>query len=523
MNQPVLVLQNVAVRSGDALRFAGTDWVMNRDEHWAVIGRTGSGKSLFVNALCRRVPIAQGHIRYHFDHNGTGRSYVERGDIVLISAETQREFLTAYSGYHQARWQSMEGQDTPTVADLLTGRSIERSSPHDVTSLTTDEAVYAERRAEAVSVLGIAPLLERKILHLSNGEIRKVLLARALMQSPHLLILDDPFAGLDAASRDTLARVLSHICGNGRQRVILVASRASEIPDGITHVLGVDHCHVVVQGKKSAVLETPLAQKVLNPDPAPSPAPCPVPVTGWETPSTGSALIECRDVSIRYHGVTVLDHITWAMRYGERWAVRGPNGAGKSTLLSLILADNPQAYAVDLRLFGRRRGSGESIWDIKGHIGWFAPELAMFYQTRDTCQTVVCSGFFDSIGVFRDITKAQAERALAWMGVFGVDALAQQAFSTCSMGEQRLVLLARAFVKQPALVILDEPCQGLDAPRRSRIIEIVDSVCRQTPVSLLYVTHHRDELPRAITHVLELEQGRMKACGSRRDLDQART
>jgi len=511
MNRPVLVLHNVAIRSGDSLRFAGTDWVMNSDEHWAIIGRTGAGKSLFVNALCRRVPIAQGHIRYRFDDNGTGRSSVERGDIVLISAETQREFLTAYAGYHQARWQSMEGQDTPTVGDMLTGHSIEHSSPHDVTPLTTDEGVYATRRAEAVGILGIAPLLERKIMHLSNGEIRKVLLARALMQVPHLLILDDPFAGLDVTSRETLGRVLAHICNTGRQRVILVASRATDIPGGITHVLGVDHCHVVMEGAKSEVLETPFARRVLSPHPMSSHATCPVPVAGWERSSSDAPLIECRDVSIRYQGVTVLHHITWAMHYGERWAIRGPNGSGKSTLLSLILADNPQAYAVDLRLFGRRRGSGESIWDIKGHIGWFAPELAMFYRTGGTCQTVVCSGFFDSIGVFRDVTTAQAEAARAWMRAFGVDALAHRAFSTCSMGEQRLVLLARAFVKQPALVILDEPCQGLDAPRRSHIIEIVDAVCRQTPVSLLYVTHHSDELPGAMTHVLELEGGHMRA------------
>jgi molybdate transport system ATP-binding protein len=215
--------------------------------------------------------------------------------------------------------------------------------------------------------------------------------------------------------------------------------------------------------------------------------------------------------SVNYQDVPVLHDITWTMRQGEHWAIRGPNGAGKSTLLSLILADNPQAYANDLKLFGRQRGSGESIWDIKQRIGWVAPELNNFYQSHDTCRMVVCSGFFDSIGLYHDVTPAQAQVAAAWMQALGIEALAGQSFQAVSIGEQRLILLARALVKQPSLLILDEPCQGLDAPHRTRIIDLLDSLCQQTQVSLLYVTHHTDELPQAITHVLELERGRIRA------------
>jgi molybdate transport system ATP-binding protein len=335
-------------------------------------------------------------------------------------------------------------------------------------------------------------------------------LARALMQSPKLLILDDPFGGLDDGSRKTLAQVLAAILKAGQQRLLLVTPRQEEIPDGITHVLGVAEQRVALQGTKAKVLGAAFAQRVLAAKPQAVQNNHQYPVTHWEVSAPGATFIEMQHVNVNYPGVSVLNDITWTMKQGEHWAIRGPNGAGKSSLLSLILGDNPQAYANDLKVFGRRRGSGESIWDIKRQIGWVAPELHMFYAGGGTCQMVVCSGFFDSIGVYQKVTPAQAERAADWMQALDIQALAGQSFQAISIGEQRLVLLARALVKQPWLLILDEPCQGLDVLHRTRIINILDALCQQTPVSLLYVTHHSDELPRAITHVLELEQGRVR-------------
>ncbi len=520
MSSPFIIFDNVAVRSGSQLYFAGAHWRVHDDEQWALIGPTGAGKSLLVKVLQGQFPVVQGKILYFFDGAPHGRSYLQRGEIALVSAEKQRELLQEYTGYHQARWQSSEGQDAPRAAELLTGASIEHTSPYEVTHLSVDETVYAARRKQAVEWLGIANLLERNVIHLSHGEMRKVLLARALMQAPRLLILDDPFGGLDQASRATLAHVLANLLAEGRQRLLLVTSRQDEIPPGVTHVLGVDGCRLATQGARATVLGGAFAQETLGQassaaarrasDTPAKRETSPMPVSGWETLPPGVPLIDMRHVTVRYQGLTILDDITWNMQPGEHWAIRGPNGAGKSTLLSLILADNPQAYANQITLFGKPRGSGESIWDIKRHIGWVAPELSFFYRDHGNCLKVVCSGFFDSIGLYRQASAAQVQRARDWMQALDIAALADHPFQSLSVGEQRLVLLARALAKQPLLLILDEPCQGLDAPHRKRIVHLLDVLCRQTPLSLLYVTHHTDELPQAITHVMELEQGRLR-------------
>ena len=510
MSLPLLSVDDIIIRANSRLCFAGTNWSIHADEQWALIGPTGAGKTLFVKALCGRLPVVHGQIRYYFDDTPFGRTYLRRGEIILVTAETQHEVLQQYAGYHQARWQSTESAGVPTVAEFLNWQNIEGRSPYEINPPSVDESIYAIRRAQAVALLGIGSLLDRSLIHLSHGEGRKVLLGRALMQSPKLLILDDPFGGLDDETRKTLIGYLTAILEGGQQRLLLVLSRPDEIPNGITHVLGIAEHQVAIQGAKAAVLASSFARGVFKVDPRPAREDHMLPAKDWPVLPPGTPLIELKHASVIYQDVTVLHDITWTMRQGEHWAIRGPNGAGKSTLLSLILADNPQAYANELKIFGRRRGSGESIWDIKRHIGWVAPEIHMYYQSQATCQTIVCSGFFDSIGLYHDVTPAQLQIAAKWMQALEIEALAERSFREVSIGEQRLVLLARALVKQPRLLILDEPCQGLDGLNRSRIIELLDTLCQQTPVSLLYVTHHLDELPRSITHVLHLENGRMR-------------
>lgn len=524
-SRPFISLEHVTLRLGDTYIFEDMEWEIFSDQHWAIIGPNGSGKSILADALCRKVIIAQGRISFFFDSDGNrSRSYLNQGDVVSISPDTLRELLMQHAGYHQARWQSFEGQDAPTVSELLSGKSIEHRSPYEVTPLKTDDAVYQQRREVAIELLDIEYLLPRKIVHVSHGESRKVLIARALMQAPKLLILDDPFCGLDNTSREVLKDTIELVLAAGQFQIVLVTSREEEILQGITNLLCVDEKRIVEKGPKDQVLQTDFVRSLfadknmhtqasktsvsefIFPSPPPS------------KKTIGNSLVKMSKTSVSYGDVTVLENIDWTMRSGQHWAVLGHNGAGKTTLLSMILADNPQAYANDILLFDKKRGSGESIWAIKQHIGWVSPELQIYYQRGMTCYQAVCSGFFDTIGLYKSCSEEQYACATAWMHSLEIDSLASRTFSGVSAGEQRLVLLARALVKHPALLVLDEPCQGLDTEHRRHIIGLLDQLCQKTAVSMIYVTHHFDEMPDAISHVLQLECGRIRHIGTRKDI-----
>ena len=215
-------------------------------------------------------------------------------------------------------------------------------------------------------------------------------------------------------------------------------------------------------------------------------------------------VVRLNRVSIRYGDRTILQDLDWTVRRGERWALSGENGAGKSTLLSLVCADNPQSYACDIRLFGRKRGSGESIWDIKRHIGYVSPEMHRAYQKNLPAQDIVASGLHDSIGLYRRPAPGEVETCAWWMEVFGVGGLAARSFLHLSSGEQRLCLLARAFVKDPELLILDEPLHGLDTRNRRRVRAVIEAFCHRRGKTLVLVTHYEDELPPCIDHRLHL-------------------
>jgi molybdate transport system ATP-binding protein len=515
--RPFIVLNDITLQLAGKPLFAHTNWALHTGEHWAVMGPNGAGKSLLADALQRNKPLLAGRITYYFDRGHEGRTHLEPGEIIRISQESLLRLLQGQGGYHQARWQSFEGQGAPTVADVLTGKSIENRLPFETAATVSDEPAYRKKREKAVALLGIEPLLDRKLLHLSHGEARKVLIARALMQQPQLLILDDPFRGLDTDSQARLRHTIELLIADGATQVMLIVARSQDIPEGISHLLCVAGQKVTAQGPKEALLPCLFGMGDSGTQSfPPTEREQPFPAMRHSRLASSVALIEMNGVGVRYGDVTVLHEITWCMRRNEHWAVLGPNGAGKTTLLSLILADNPQGYANDMSLFGRRRGSGESIWDIKKRIGWVSPELQLYYYRNIPCYQVVCSGFFDTIGLYTDCSGDRSALARQWMQSLAIGHLANRTFRSVSAGEQRLTLLARALVKQPTLLVLDEPCQGLDTAHRHRIRSLLDRLCRQTPVSLIYVTHQWEELPDSISHVLKLAQGKMVSCGPKK-------
>jgi molybdate transport system ATP-binding protein len=303
-----------------------------------------------------------------------------------------------------------------------------------------------------------------------------------------------------------MVQMIDQLAGQG-MTVVLVTARLTELPDSVTHILLVEQGRVVAQDEREAVLALDNSALTTSTSRMPLPRARPKP----EGPRP--ALVRMRDVRVRYRERSILAGVNWTLRQGEHWALLGPNGAGKTTLLSLILGDHPQGYANDLVLFGRQRGSGESIWEIKEHIGWVAPELHLYHPTTNSCLDVVCSGFTNTIGVRMPRTDEQCAAAERWMRELGVDGCADRRFGALSESQQRLVLVARAVVKSPRLLILDEPCQGLDTLNRARVRWVVELAAQQPQTSVIYVTHDSDELPSIITHLLRLEEGRVTYCG----------
>ena len=510
-NAPFVTLDDVTIRRGDSLVFPHTTWTMRAGERWAIVGPNGSGKSTLVKALCGTLPVVSGEILYHFagNHLPTGHSWYEPAPeemIAHVSFEAQRELLGSVSPYQQARWDSAAGNSAPTVIDFLLSDGLDEIAPYLVGPRPMPGRGFQTRLRHSVRVFGIDYLLSRRIAHLSNGEIRKVLMARALARAPRLLVLDDPFGGLDTQSRRAVHQVVRDVLRHGTP-VLLVASSTDDLPPQVTHVLSVAGDRVAKSGRLQEILT----------DRTRGPRPRRLRATGCTKPTrqrvaaerNGTPLVLMRNVASAYGDVPILTGVTWRVQPGERWALMGPNGSGKSTLLSLIVGDNPQAYANDITLFGRRRGTGESVWEIKQRIGYVSPEMLEHYREDLFCLDVVCSGFYDSIGLYDACSRAARHAARLWLRRLGIGPLARKRFLELSDSLQRLVLLARALVKDPPLLILDEPCQGLDAEHRDTIRALLDHVCTATSRAMIYVTHRKDELPSCITHELRLRRGRV--------------
>lgn len=469
-----IVLQDAVAKIHNGKNLEGITFNIEADEHWAIIGANGSGKSALGKLLCGELKVVSGTC-----HVPAKAGYVsfEKIDEIL---ETERynddsDFL----GYVT--------QGTPVAKFILPGSH-------------ADEATLLELARE----MEFTGILERGIKFLSTGEMRKVLICESLLQEPELLVLDEPFDGLDQHSCEVLRTLISRCIGRGI-RVILLLNRFSEIVPEITHVAYLKECRIFMSGTKNEMLDSEalrrfhafhytLPDRLPEIDSAHRPESLPV----------GVPLVEMKDVKVSYGGKPILSRLSWTVKPGEHWKITGPNGSGKSTLLSLVSGENTQAYANDITLFGRKRGTGETVWDIKKRIGLVSTTLQQDYRVGGTAKMVVVSGFFDSIGVYSDPSPRQLEIAQEWLELLHMDHRAGDTFRELSYGEQRLVLLARAMVKQPDLLILDEPCQGLDDVNREMVLKLVDHLGRTGNTQILYVNHHSEDRIPCIANHMEL-------------------
>ena len=503
---PFLSLQDATFRLGDRLAFKDTDWCFGRGEHWGIVGPNGSGKSLLADALRGRLPLVRGELRYHFR---PPEGLTPEDSIGHVSFEDRR--AEVHETVVQSRWNSIEEEQSLRVRDFLSYERVMEINPYEVTrGHAPARARFERRQHRAVALLGIGPFLERRLLTLSNGERQRLHLARALSHPMRLLILDEPFFGLDVAARKHFHAVLEHLMSTAL-RVLLITTRTEDLPRQVTHLLRVEGCRVVAAGRRSDLLGAEGRGRVAREAGGGSIAKVPAKRSvqaGRSRSADGEVLLRLQDITVSYGASVILRGLNWTVQAGESWALLGPNGSGKTTALSLILGDNPQAYRNDVEVFGQRRGDGESIWDLKRRIGWVSPELHLHFNHAATCFEVVASGFHDTIGLVNTLSPWQRQAARHWLRRFGLLKHIQSPLFSLSAGWQRLVLLARALAKKPCLLILDEPCQGLDPAHRSLLVKAVDGLIRAKAVTVIYVTHRADEIPPSIKRVLRLAKPR---------------
>lgn len=443
-------------------------WRIEEGQQWAVVGPNGAGKTLLADLLQRKIAFREGEVVLADDASMTRF-------VKSITFKDLYSLADLGNSYYQQRWHQTEAEDVPLVRDLL------------------QEYANSEPMLNLLSLFGIENLLDEKIICLSSGELRKFLIVRALLSRPRILILDNPFIGLDAPSRDVLKGTLATVTKVEGVQVILILSDPTDIPEMITHVLPVQDRTCLPVLTRAAFLENQALISSLFPNA--EIGDLLLPVDKDKPVSTHQVTLRMEKVNVRYGSRIILNHVDWEIKNGEKWALSGPNGVGKSTLLSLVYADNPQSYANTFYLFDRKRGSGESIWEIKKRIGYVSPEMHIYYKENVSALKIVSSGFFDSIGLYRKCSVAQEDLAMKWMKVFGIGHLRDRLFMTLSTGEQRLVLLARAFVKDPDLIILDEPLHGLDMSRKHQVVRVIEQFCERPGKTLIYVTHYLEELP----------------------------
>ena len=422
----------------------------------AVVGPNGSGKTTLGKVIERG--------RYGF---GNRVKFARDGMTVKMLTFTDIHSFTGVDVLrYDQRLESSENEYVPSVGEIF--------------ARVAADPMWIE----LCSRLSLHGILEKKINFLSSGELRKLLIINALLSAPEILVLDNPFIGLDVASRTELRATLVTLRDRGLH-IVLLLSDPAEIPAEVDGEIW--------------LMDSRFVERPASLAPAEEDTPITLPAPTHEIPPHAVAF-SIREGHARYGGRSVFEGVTWQVNRGERWMLTGPNGSGKSLLLSMVCGDNPQAYANEIVILDRRRGSGESIWDIKNNLGYTCPEMQLYFRSRLPVRGIVVEGMRSVLERFASHTPAEEADADAWLECLGISRLADRDFSTLSSGEQKVVLLARAFARQPAMLVLDEPFQGLDPVMRARMRRIIDSLVTSRRSSLIFVTHYPEELPACVTH-----------------------
>jgi len=448
------------------------DWQILPGQNWMITGTNGSGKS----ALAAVLAGVGDHL------SGELSGLPER--VALVSYEAQGELIEAE-----------RKKDDADILDVIS----EGTPVREIIDAVCLDQPLAEQLIEQ---FGLGPLLDRAFRKLSTGETRKVMLIRALTSKPDLLVLDEPFDGLDVKTHEMLHEHLKSLVG--QTPMVMVLNRFDECPDFVTHIAYLDNGelrHQVATNDQQAYDEL---YQLLHLKTSDLEVPAADPISELPPLDPNQPLVRIKNAKIQYGDTVIFSDLSWTIERNQHWQLTGPNGSGKTGLLSLITGDHPQCYVNDIYVFGFQRGQGESIWQIKQYIGYVSTALQWEYRVGTSLRHVIISGFFDSIGLYVKYTDRQRDIANEWLDVLGMSHRADEPFNKLSYGDQRLLLIARAMVKHPPLLILDEPCNGLDDMNRQRVLALIEKICAGSETSVLYVNHHPEDKIKGIDQYLAL-------------------
>lgn len=547
----LITMNNCRIESEQRTLVSSLSWTMKNSESWLLVGPNGGGKADFLNGLTGRYKIVPNKVA---NSSAFGSKFLSAYSVpqnffasrALSSASAFPEssfYANSFSGSVEevslekaARLIQEERENDESeyieggvdhgrtgrifIAEAFVGKIKKGLSLSELPELVSRLESFPE-----IKLCGVEKILDRGLKYMSTGEIRRTLLARALLSKKKLLILSDPFAGLDSESRkillDFFDTISSKQLANNEAesvfpRIILSMERYVEIPNSITNVLEFAEKKVSFCGTKSdyekflekrnsernahlgeereefrkSVLD--LSRQVDT-------------ILGVENQEIPEVLVEMKNVNVGWGNHQVLRDFNWKVKKGEHWFIRGPNGSGKTTLLELITGDNQQVFCNDVKLFGKRRGSGETIWGIKHKLGICSYRLHVEYRmVGSSLLEVIVSGFHDSIGLYENAGDVEIAAAEKWLELGGFKGRENETFNSLSYGEQRAVLILRASVKCPPILIMDEPCHGLDEDFRRKILDLLSIIAESGTTTLLHVTHEPSEVLPCEKHILEL-------------------
>ncbi len=514
MNMKKLIeIKNCRVEDSKSTPIKNLSFTLEENQAWLITGPNGGGKADFIKALSGEKSIVKNNTDSIYENSFLDSTEVVSLEVAAKLIEQERELDE--SEYMDRLDEGRSGRRF--LCEVLGGPDAKHRH------IPLPPIAQRLETLPEIKLCGIEHILDRGLKLMSTGEIRRTLLCRALLSKKKLLVLSDPFAGLDAQSRAILLEFFQTIAGKSSYpKIILSMERYTEIPSTITNVAEFKEGCISFTGTKSEyekVLEKRNEEKTARRDAEKSAFLDELKKIEKDTESVRQAvlprtnsedtLIQMNCVNVGWGEKKVLTDFSWTVLPGEHWLIRGPNGSGKTTLLELITGDNHQVFSNDVWLFGKKRGTGETIWDIKRNLGIVSYRLHVEYRMLGgtDLEAVIISGFKDSIGLYEQRTELETEAARKWLKLAGFEGREKESFGNLSYGEQRAILIIRAAVKSPKILILDEPCHGLDENFRQKILDLLERIAQTGTTTLLHVTHDPAEALPCERHILELHPG----------------